>query len=47
MQSNHWQQKELYDGTYVLGDLLDYHEMMAVQNENQRRMEAAIQQERG
>jgi len=31
----------LYDGTYTLGDLLDYHEIMTVSAENQKRMEAA------
>lgn len=32
-----WQQKEVFDGTYTLDDLLDAHEMIILQAENKRR----------
>jgi hypothetical protein len=32
-----WQQREVFDGTYTLDDLLDAHEMLAIQHENKRR----------
>ena len=35
-----WEQHEVYDGTYDIVDLLDWHEMQAVKAENQRRYEA-------
>jgi hypothetical protein len=34
-----WKQKELWDGSYTLQDLMDWHEMQVVKNENQRRQE--------
>lgn len=36
-----WQQHELWDGTYSFSDLLDIHELMNVQAENQRRAQKA------
>jgi len=47
--SKHWRQHELWDGTYTLDDLGDWHEMMAVSMENDKRAQAAAeaQQERG
>jgi hypothetical protein len=38
-----WKQHELWDGTYNLDDLLDIHEMMAVQNENKARSYEAME----
>jgi hypothetical protein len=35
--SGFWAQRELWDGTYTLDDLLDIHEMLAVKLENERR----------
>jgi hypothetical protein len=32
-----WQQHQVWDGTYSLDDLLDWHEMKSVMSENQRR----------
>jgi hypothetical protein len=32
-----WQQHQVWDGTYTLDDLLDWHEMHAVKRENERR----------
>ena len=32
-----WRQRETWDGTYTLGDLLNAHEMIAVREENRRR----------
>ena len=32
-----WRQHELWDGTYVLDDLLDIIEIMQVKGENERR----------
>lgn len=37
--SGDWQQHEVWDGTYSFSDLLDWHEMNEVKNENQRRYE--------
>lgn len=37
-----WQQHELWDGTYVLDDLWDILEMLAVRNENERRSAEAM-----
>lgn len=33
-----WRQHEVWDGTYDLGDLLDWHEMQSVKNENDARI---------
>lgn len=38
-----WQQHELWDGTYTLRDLLDVHEIMAVEKENRRRAQEAAE----
>jgi hypothetical protein len=32
-----WQQHQLWDGTYTLDDLLDWHEMSSVREENKFR----------
>ena len=32
-----WKQREVFDGTYDLDDLLDAHEMIILQAENKRR----------
>jgi hypothetical protein len=40
--SKHWRQHELWDGTYTLDDLADYHEIMLVSAENQSRIQEAI-----
>ena len=40
-----WRQHEIWDGTYDLDDLLDAHEMLAVQEENKRRAQAAAKTE--
>jgi hypothetical protein len=40
-----WSQKELWNGTYTLSDLLDIHEVITVKNENEYRMREASQQE--
>lgn len=37
--SGDWKQHEVWDGTYSFSDLLDWHEMNEVKNENQRRYE--------
>lgn len=36
-----WRQHELWDGTYSFADLLDAHEMLNVQYENERRANKA------
>jgi hypothetical protein len=36
-----WQQYQVWDGTYTLDDLLDWHEMAAARNENSRRAQDA------
>ena len=41
-----WQQHELWDGTYTLSDLLDVHEIMAVESENKYRAQLAAEQRR-
>ena len=38
-----WQQHELWDGTYTLRDLLDVHEIMAIEAENRYRAELAAE----
>ena len=40
-----WRQHEMWDGTYDFDDLLDAHEMLAVQAENKRRAQAAAEAE--
>ncbi|MFR7564055.1 MAG: DUF6889 family protein [Oscillospiraceae bacterium] len=42
VQSKHWKQHELWDGTYTLDDLADYHEMAQVSAENEKRAQEAI-----
>lgn len=32
-----WEQYQLWDGTYTLDDLLDWHEMAEVRAENEKR----------
>ena len=34
-----WKQHEVFDGTYTLDDLLDWHEMAAVKAENEDRFQ--------
>lgn len=46
MIAGHWKQHELWDGTYTLSDLLDIHEIMAVEAENKKRAQAAAEQRR-
>lgn len=33
-----WQQHQVWDGTYLYDDLLDWHEMRAVKVENEKRL---------
>ena len=40
-----WKQREVWDGTYSLDDLLDAHEIMSVKSENERRSYEASQRE--
>jgi hypothetical protein len=40
-----WQQHEVWDGTYTLGDLLDAHEMMVVKAENEYRAQKQAEME--
>jgi hypothetical protein len=35
-----WQQHQVFDGTYDLDDLLDWHEITIVKNENRLRADA-------
>ena len=37
MSLGEWQQHQLWDGTYDLDDLLNWHEMVTVREENKRR----------
>lgn len=39
-----WQQHQVWDGTYTYDDLLDWHEMQNVKNENERRLKEYYQQ---
>jgi hypothetical protein len=39
-----WAQHEVWDRTYSLDDLLDWHEMAIVKAENQKRFNASQQQ---
>lgn len=41
-----WRQKETWDGTYSLEDLIDIHELMAVRSENERRQREQAELER-
>ncbi|WP_408732797.1 DUF6889 family protein [Clostridium butyricum] len=45
VEAGHWNQHELWDGTYDLDDLLDIHEMMSVSNENKMRSYDAAKKE--
>lgn len=45
MSNKEWQQYQLYDGTYCLEDLLDWHEMNDVRCENQKRFEDAMKRQ--
>lgn len=36
-----WQQHQVWDGTYKIDDLLDVHEMLVIQAENQERARIA------
>jgi hypothetical protein len=36
-----WQQRQLWNGDYVLSDLMDWHEMQSVKIENSRRADEA------
>ena len=42
-----WQQHQVWDGTYTLDDLLDWHEMHTVKTENERRYREHIEANRG
>lgn len=46
MIAGRWQQHELWDGTYTLSDLLDVHEIMAVEAENKYRAQVAAERRR-
>lgn len=41
-----WKQKELWDGTYNIDDLLDLHEVLYVKAENERRYQEFLQAEK-
>jgi hypothetical protein len=36
--ANAWQQHQVWDGTYIYDDLLDWHEMQVVKGENEKRL---------
>lgn len=40
MLRGYWRHHEVFDGTYTLDDLLDIHEIIDVQDENEARHEA-------
>ena len=40
-----WRQRELFDGTYDIGDLIDVLEFLDVKEENRRRQAAALEKE--
>ena len=42
--AGHWRQHELWDGTYILDDLLDITEMIRVMRENERRAAEAARE---
>jgi hypothetical protein len=42
-----WQQYQLFDGTYIIDDLLDWHEMATVKAENQRRHQEWMKSQNG
>lgn len=46
VSTKHWRQHELWDGTYTLDDLADYHEMQMVAAENDKRAQAAAELQR-
>ena len=37
--SGAWQQHQVWDGTYNLDDLMDWHEMQSVKHENETRLQ--------
>ena len=37
-----WKQRELWDGSYIFADLVDWHEMAAVKAENTYRIQACM-----
>jgi hypothetical protein len=41
-----WQQHQLWDGTYILDDLLDWYEMAEARNENKSRFHEAVNKSR-
>jgi hypothetical protein len=43
--AGYWKQRETYDGTYDLDDLLDIVEIMQVKAENERRAEDSARRE--
>jgi uncharacterized protein DUF6889 len=42
-----WQQCQVWDGTYNIDDLLDWHEMQTVKLENQKRVRKWQEENRG
>lgn len=44
--AGYWKQCQIWDGTYTLDDLLDITEVMIVKNENERREQEYMEQER-
>lgn len=40
-----WKQHEIWDGTYSLDDLYDWHEMSAVKEENKQRYQERLRQQ--
>ena len=44
--AGYWKQCQTWDGTYTLDDLLDITEAMLVKNENERREQEYMEQER-
>jgi hypothetical protein len=44
--AGYWKQCQIWDGTYTLDDLLDITEVMIVKNENERREQEHMEQER-
>ncbi len=44
--AGYWKQCQIWDGAYTLDDLLDITEVMIVKNENERREQEHMEQER-
>jgi hypothetical protein len=42
-----WKQREIWDGTYTLDDLMDAHEIIEVRHENERRAHEAAEMRSG